>query len=59
MEDCGMIEARSPVPLPMGEGTVLRAPSAIQGSFSQGEKDRMRGIRPFIPPSCAKLAPIT
>ena len=32
-----------PVPLPMGEGTLELSPRIILGSFSHGEKDRMRG----------------
>ena len=39
-----------PVPLPLGEGTLSHAPCVVfeavlltQRTFSQGEKDRMRG----------------
>ena len=54
--DVGALNKRPtphPVPLPMGEGTVLHAPSPIQaslptgtrtaGPLSQGERDRVRG----------------
>ena len=43
LTQCIMIEGISPhpVPLPMGEGTVLQP--LCRRPFSHGEKDRMRG----------------
>ncbi len=51
-DDCGSVRrqkswlnAPHPVPLPLGEGTVLHALSALfRRPFSHGEKDRMRGV---------------